>query len=329
MVNMVIEVNKMSKDYLVNVTNRNTSDKFISFLGRKKTIVHAVQHIDFNIAEGELIGYIGPNGSGKSTTIKVLTGILQPTSGYVSVCGINPSKERIQNALNIGAVFGQKTQLWWDLPVIETFELLKRMYQINENIYRRNVNDYISFLDIGSFMNQPVRQLSLGQRMRAEIAACLLHDPKVLYLDEPTIGLDINVKLKMREFIKKINEDRKVTILLTTHDLSDIEFLAKRIIVINHGTLCFDGSMGELKRRYVGGKHVIRLTLLQEGMMELPERWTQHVQMKQDGQHVVLIYDEKMDSGAFLSQLLSRYKVSDIEIQEPPIEDIVLEAYNA
>ena len=326
---MIIRTSGLTKNYLINVRKKGLMRTVRSIFYPETEIIHAVKDIDLYVEQGELVGYIGPNGAGKSTTIKMLTGILQPSSGSISVCGIDPSKDRIQNALNIGAVFGQKTQLWWDLPVIETFELLKKMYQIDENIYRRNVDDFLSFLDIGSFMKQPVRQLSLGQRMRAEIAASLLHDPKVLFLDEPTIGLDINVKLKMREFIKQINEDRKVTILLTTHDLSDIESLAKRIIVINHGSLCFDESRDELKRRYVGGKHEIRITLLQEGTIELPERWASHVRMVQDERHITLTHDEEIESGTILRELLSKYRVSDIEIKGPQIEDIVLEAYKS
>ena len=246
----MIEATNLCKDYVVQLKGKGLAGMAKALVKSEKKIVHAVQDINLSIAEGELVGYIGPNGAGKSTTIKMLTGILQPTSGNVSVCGIEPAKNRIRNALNIGAVFGQKTQLFWDLPVRETFGLLKRMYQIDDHVYRRNLDDYMSFLEMGSFADQPVRQLSLGQRMRAEIAASLLHDPKVLFLDEPTIGLDIAVKIKMREFIQKINQDRHVTVLLTTHDLSDIESLARRIIVINHGMLGFDGTIEALAEKY-------------------------------------------------------------------------------
>ena len=292
-------------------------------------IIHAVKDISFSINSGEIVGYIGPNGAGKSTTIKMLTGILQPTSGYVSVCGIDPLKNRIQNALNIGVVFGQKTQLFWDLPVVETFELLKRMYQIDDTVYRRNRDDYMEFLEIGAFANQPVRQLSLGQRMRAEIMASLLHNPKVLFLDEPTIGLDINVKLKMREFVQKVNQEQHITILLTTHDLSDIEALAKRIIVINHGIVGFDGTFNELTEKFTKGKRSIRFTLQEETDLRFPERMQDFLEVKRDGRHVIILHDNSLDAGVILGEVLSHAAISEIDINGPQIEDIVHEAYNS
>ena len=325
----MIEAKHLTKDYTVHLKGKGLSGMVKSLVKSEKKIVHAVQDVNFSIGEGELVGYIGPNGAGKSTTIKMLTGILQPSAGNVSVCGIDPAKNRIQNAMNIGAVFGQKTQLWWDLPVRETFELLKRMYQINDKVYQRNLDDFMSFLEMGSFADQPVRQLSLGQRMRAEIAASLLHDPKVLFLDEPTIGLDINVKLKMREFIKKINEERGVTVLLTTHDLSDIESLARRIIVINHGTLGFDGTIEALAEKYSDGKRSIRFTLQEEHDLALPAEMAAHCLVKRDGLHMTIVHDKAVEAAAILGFIMSKTAISDIDIRGPQIEDVVLEVYNS
>ena len=324
----MIEVRHLSKDYVVKLKGKGLLGMAKSLLHSEEKIVHAVQDVNFTIDQGELVGYIGPNGAGKSTTIKMLCGILTPTKGTVQVCGIDPAKRRIQNALNVGAVFGQKTQLWWDLPVRETFELLKRMYSIPEDQFQKNMKDFTECLELGEFTDQPVRQLSLGQRMRCEIAASLLHSPKVLYLDEPTIGLDINVKIKMREFIKRINEERKVTILLTTHDLQDIEELANRIIVINHGTVGFDGSIKDLADHYAKGKHTVSLTLEDDiENVVLPEGLLDRIQIKKEGRHVTIYHNADLPSAQIVSEMVARYHISDIDIKGPQIEDVVLEVY--
>lgn len=327
---MIIEAQDLTKDYVVKLKGKGLKGMTKSLFKSDKKIVHAVKNVDLSIDEGELVGYIGPNGAGKSTTIKMLTGILQPTSGTIRVCGLDPSRNRVQNALNVGAVFGQKTQLWWDLPVRETFELLKRMYSIPEDVYRNNLDDFMDFLELGSFVDQPVRQLSLGQRMRAEIAASLLHSPKVLYLDEPTIGLDINIKLKMREFIKKINQERGVTVMLTTHDLQDIEQMAKRIVVINHGTVCFNGTMEELSEKYTGGSHSISFTLQKdEDKLVLSSQLEKLVTVEKDGRHVTIKHPQTVAAADILTDIFRSYSVSDIEIKGPQIEDIVMEVYNS
>ena len=327
---MIIEAQDLTKDYVVKLKGKGLKGMTKSLFKSDKKIVHAVKNVDLSIDEGELVGYIGPNGAGKSATIKMLTGILQPTSGSIRVCGLDPSKNRVQNALNVGAVFGQKTQLWWDLPVRETFELLKRMYSIPEDVYRNNLDDFMDFLELGSFVDQPVRQLSLGQRMRAEIAASLLHSPKVLYLDEPTIGLDINIKLKMREFIKKINQERGVTVMLTTHDLQDIEQMAKRIVVINHGTVCFNGTMEKLSEKYTGGSHSISFTLQNdEDKLVLSPQLEKLVTVEKDGRHVTIKHPQTVAAADILTDLFRSYSVSDIEIKGPQIEDVVMEVYNS
>ena len=278
---MVIQATGLTKDYVINLKGKGLKGMTKSLFKSEKKIVHAVQDVNLQMDEGELVGYIGPNGAGKSTTIKMLSGILAPTAGTVRVCGLDPQKKRIQNALNIGAVFGQKTQLWWDLPVRETFELLRRMYSIPMDRYKKNVDEFMEYLDMGSFADQPVRQLSLGQRMRAEIAASLLHDPKVLFLDEPTIGLDVNVKVSMREFVKKINRERGVTILLTTRNLQDIEEL--------------------------------------EG----------HCLLQREGLHVRIQHDSRVSSSDLIVALVQRYRLTDIDIKGPQIEDVVMEVYKS
>lgn len=327
---MVIQATGLTKDYIINLKGKGLKGMAKSLFRSEKKTVHAVQDVDLTMDEGELVGYIGPNGAGKSTTIKMLSGILAPTAGTVRVCGIDPQKRRIQNALNIGAVFGQKTQLWWDLPVRETFELLRRMYNIPADRYKKNVDEFMDFLDMGPFADQAVRQLSLGQRMRAEIAASLLHDPKVLFLDEPTIGLDVNVKVAVRDFVRKINKERGVTILLTTHDLQDIEELARRIVVINHGQVGFDGSQAQLAEKYADGKRSVSFTLQQEAsQIVLPEGLAGHCTLQQEGLHVKVIHDSRVSSSDLIVALVQRYRLTDIDIKGPQIEDVVMEVYKS
>ncbi len=327
---MVIEASGLAKDYVIHLKGKGLMGMAKSLLRSEKKVVHAVQDVNLNMEEGELVGYIGPNGAGKSTTIKMLSGILTPTKGSVRVCGIDPQKKRIQNAMNVGAVFGQKTQLWWDLPVRETFDLLRRMYNIPMERYKRNVDEFMDYLDIGAFAEQPVRQLSLGQRMRAEIAASLLHDPKVLFLDEPTIGLDVNVKVSMREFVKKINKERNVTILLTTHDLQDIEELAKRIVVINHGQVGFDGSMEELASKYADGKRSVSFTLQQDvPEITLPEKMAGHYTIEREGRQVKIRHDGHVNASDLIVALIQKYRLKDIDIRGPQIEDVVMEVYRS
>lgn len=213
--------------------------------------------ITFSIDKGELVGYVGPNGAGKSTTIKILCGILTPTSGLILVDGRVPYENRKENALRIGVVFGQRSQLFWDLPMGETFELYKRMYRMEERRYKENLAFFIELLDMEEFLNRPVRQLSLGQKMRANLAISLLHDPEIVYLDEPTIGLDVLAKSKIRQFIREVNRQRKTTVILTTHDMDDIEQICDRLIMIDKGQLQFDGRLDDFIRTYSGGYMLI------------------------------------------------------------------------
>ncbi|GII93786.1 ABC transporter ATP-binding protein [Sinosporangium siamense] len=216
-------------------------------LRRERHVVHAVRDLTFSVAPGEFVGYLGPNGAGKSTTIKMLTGILTPTTGRVRVAGLDPSRRRTALARRIGVVFGQRTTLWWDLPLRDSFELVRHLYNVDQGDFRRRLAELEELLDLGSFLHIPVRQLSLGQRMRGDLAAALLHAPSVLVLDEPTIGLDVVSKAALRAFLRELNAERGTTVLLTTHDLGDVERLCSRVMVIDHGRLSFDGTLGDLR----------------------------------------------------------------------------------
>ncbi|MEO3801463.1 ATP-binding cassette domain-containing protein [Nonomuraea sp. B1E8] len=212
----------------------------------KRKFVHAVRDLSFTVSPGEFVGYLGPNGAGKSTTIKMLCGILTPTSGTVRVAGLDPSRRRTTLARRIGVVFGQRTTLWWDLPLADSFELIRHLYKVDRNVFRSRLAELADTLDLGAFIRTPVRQLSLGQRMRGDLTAALLHAPDVLVLDEPTIGLDVVSKAGIRDFLKRLNAERGTTVLLTTHDLGDIERLCRRVMLIDHGQLAFDGTLGDL-----------------------------------------------------------------------------------
>ena len=249
----LIEVNNLCKEYKVYEKKQKTdklSNKIFG-IGRKPVYVNAVENINFKIHRGETVGYIGANGAGKSTTIKMMTGILRPTAGNVQIAGFNPVKERIKCVQNIGAVFGQRSQLWWDLPAIDTYKMLKAIYNIPNNVYKSNLNSFINILGIEKIINIPVRHLSLGQRVQCDIVAAILHNPKIVFLDEPTIGLDVLVKERIRNFIKYINKTEKTTVLLTSHDLSDIKIICERIIIIDSGNILIDCTMKEFEKIYL------------------------------------------------------------------------------
>lgn len=320
----IIEVKNLVKIY-------KTIEKEDGLIGYFKNLVkpkykefQAVKSVNFNIEEGELVGYIGENGAGKSTTIKMLTGLLTPTSGKVVVNGIIPNEKRIENNKNIGAVFGQKTQLWWDLPVIESFRLIKKMYKIPENEYRKNLKKFTEILDLEDLLEKQVKNLSLGQKMRCEIAATFLHNPKIVYLDEPTIGLDVFVKENIRNFIKDINKEKKTTVILTTHDLKDIEDICDRIILLDKGQIIYDGGKQKFKDTY--GKYVISEFIIKDkkdniilNNAEIIEQTENKLKIKfsHDETTIVKIMDE-------ISQFCN---IEDIHMKEAELEDILKEIY--
>jgi len=284
----------------------------------------AVDDISFHIEEGELVGYIGPNGAGKSTSIKMLCGILVPTSGHIEVNGLVPHKERMTNARQIGAVFGQKTQLWWDVPVIESLRLFRDMYKVPEAQYKHNLNLFNELLDLHEFQNTPVRQLSLGQRLRADMAAALLHNPRLLFLDEPMIGVDVVVKERLRTFIKEINRDQKVTILLTTHDMTDIEKVCSRIMIIDHGHIVYDGNIEKMRAQYGTQR-----TLVVEFEEEVPDFSAPHATLaKAEGRKKWFTFNRfETSPSTLIASISTQYPILDLAVEEPEIESIVRTIY--
>jgi ABC-2 type transport system ATP-binding protein len=284
----------------------------------------AVQGVNMALEAGELVGYIGPNGAGKSTTIKMLTGILVPTSGSITVAGIVPYERRKENARNIGVVFGQRSQLYWDLPLIESFELLRAIYSVPQEQYKRNLTAFIELLEMDEFLRTPVRQLSLGQRMRGDFAAAMLHDPKIVYLDEPTIGLDVVAKESIREFIARVNRERNTTVILTTHDLADVERLCRRIVLIDRGTIIFDGDVERIKNEY--GTH---RTLVLRFEHAVPEPRIDGAQLESsDGQTARFRFDRNRERADLLiRQAGERYSLEDVHLEEPDLESIISRIY--
>jgi ABC-2 type transport system ATP-binding protein len=291
---------------------------------RTRETVRAVHDLSFRIEPGEMVGYIGPNGAGKSTTVKMLTGILVPTSGHLRVAGMEPQRHRVELARRIGVVFGQRTTLWWDLPLRDSFELLQKMYRIPHDRFRDNLSRFVELLDLGDQLDTPVRQLSLGQRMRGDITAALLHDPEILYLDEPTIGLDVVSKGRLREFLRALNAERGTTLMLTTHDLQDIEALCDRVIVIDHGTSVFDGSLAGLHE--LGGSSrtlVVDLVDVSE-----PIRVAGAVVKKVEGPRQWLSFPSEASAAPIVGAVAAAYDVADLSIQEPDIEDVIRDLYS-
>lgn len=329
----LIEIHKLTKHFRI-------PQKSPGLFGAVKHLVRpsyvektAINHIDLAIETGESVAYVGPNGAGKSTTIKVLTGIIVPTSGEVRVAGLVPFRKRIENAYNIGVVFGQRTQLWWDLPVQESLRLLGDIYEIPEKKFTKNLEEMVDLLELEALLHVPARQLSLGQRMRCDLAAALLHSPKILFLDEPTIGLDVAVKNRIRQFIKRVNEEQHTTVLLTSHDLGDIEDMCTRLVMIDQGRIVFDGSLLDIQRRF-GYRRVIHLMLSEEQPQALdlavealsdvpslsisqPEAYKLSVQFNAN----------QITASVLVPRLLSLLPVNDLSIEEPGIEGIIRQLY--
>lgn len=320
-----IKVEALCKSFKVAKRNSGVKAALKSFFKREYKIVDAVKDVSFEIEKGEIVGYIGPNGAGKSTTIKMLSGILKPTAGNIIIDGLNPFKDRRKYVSKIGVVFGQRSQLAWDIPAEDTFDLLRDIYKINNNEYQKTKEELVNLLDIKDIIKQPVRSLSLGQRMRCEIAASLLHKPEILFLDEPTIGLDTTSKKIVREFIKKINKEQKVTIILTTHDMFDIDALAKRIILIGRGKILYDGTLNNLKRKYgsyknitVNTKENIKITKL-KGVIKKD---------KIEGGYSFIIDSNILTISKFVNYLSKNYSIDDIDIDNENIDDMILKLYD-
>ncbi|GAA0651058.1 ATP-binding cassette domain-containing protein [Streptomyces thermocarboxydovorans] len=294
------------------------------FLRRERRQVRAVDSISFRVARGEMVGYIGPNGAGKSTTIKMLTGILTPSAGRLRVAGIDPSRERTRLAHRIGVVFGQRTTLWWDLPLIDSYRLVHRMYRIPDRRYRENLERMTDLLDLGALLDVPVRQLSLGQRMRGDIAAALLHDPDVLYLDEPTIGLDVISKTRVREFLRQVNAERNTTVLLTTHDLQDIEQLCNRVMVIDHGRLMYDGPLAGLHE--VGESERTLVVDLERELPPLEVPAPARV-VRVDGPRQWLAFPASQSAAPLVARIAAEYPLVDLSVREPDIEAVIAKMY--
>lgn len=323
----IIQVHDLAKSFKVQKGRKGFWGLIRNLVQAEYNLVEAVSEVSFNIAPGEILGYVGPNGAGKSTTIKMLTGILTPSSGTVKVNGLNPHQKRRENARQIGVVFGQRTQLWWDLPLIESFDLLRHVYRIPAQQYQRNLDTFRELLDLDSFINTPVRQLSLGQRMRGDIAAALLHDPAILYLDEPTIGLDVVAKERLREFIRAINKERAVTVILTTHDMNDIEQLCRRLIIIDKGKLIYDGGLDEIRQRY-GKQRTLVVDLAPGFPAEQKLELAGAIEAKAEGPRRWLTFNrDELTAAALIGQVAAHYPLQDLSIEEPEIEAIIRHIY--
>ena len=327
----MIKVENLSKEFKVSKKYPGFKGALKTFFSNEYTIKKAVDNISFHINKGEIVGYIGANGAGKSTTIKMMTGILVPTDGKIIVDGIVPFKNRKENSKNIGVVFGQKTQLWWDLPISETFSLLKNIYDINDYDYNKRLEFLNETLEMEEFMMRPVRTLSLGQRMRADLAASLIHNPKILYLDEPTIGLDVIVKENVRKAIKKINDEFGTTIILTTHDLADIEELCDRIIVIDEGKKIYDGDLSKLKLSY---GYMTSLNIQMEDSnfnINLNDEFNlskDELTIVVENKNLKIFFNKnKISHVDILDFLIKKYKIKDFSVSETSIEDIVKKLY--
>ena len=318
-----IEVKQINKTFKVPVKEKGKFGALKTFFNRKYKEVKAINNISFSIKKGEIVGYIGPNGAGKSTTIKVLSGILVPDSGSVIIDKKVPWKERKEYVGQIGVVFGQRSQLWWDIPAIDTFNLLKDIYKIPEEKYQKKLNELIDLLNLKEIVNVPVRQLSLGQRMRCEIAASLIHSPKILFLDEPTIGLDAISKKIVRDFIKKLNKKDSVTVILTTHDMADIEALAKRIILIGKGEVLYDGTLKKLKDNY---DYLRKITIKTNDKLTLEKDYiVEEHKTKDTIEYVIDI--RKIEISDFIKLISSKISIIDIDIDSGNIDDLIVRLY--
>ena len=321
----MIELKSISKQYKVAVKEKGLKGSLKNLFKRKYKIIDALKDVSFKIDEGEIVGYIGPNGAGKSTTIKIMCGILTPTSGECEIDGFVPYKNRKDYVKNIGAVFGQRANLSWDLPIIDSYELLKEIYRIPKKDYEKNLENLTKILGLDELLNVPPRQMSLGQRMKSELAGALLHNPKILFLDEPTIGLDSTAKLAVREMIKKINKEMKVTVILTTHDMNDIEALTNRIILIGKGKLLYDGSFKEIKKKF---KNYLTIDV---ELFEREDNFSlQGYEVLSNESGVVKLKpkeNKEFNIVDFTKTVYNKYKVKDINVNNLNLEEIIYHLY--
>jgi ABC-2 type transport system ATP-binding protein len=320
-----ILVRDLTKRYRIAERDAGAFGALRGLFHRRMRDVEALDRISFTLEAGELLGFIGPNGAGKSTTIKILSGILRPTSGEVVIDGLVPYEDRIRHVARIGVVFGQRTQLWWDLPVIEGFDLLAAIYRVEPARYRKTRDELVGLLKLERLLDQPVRQLSLGQRMRAEICAALLHEPAILFLDEPTIGLDAPAKLAVREVVQRLNRERGVTVLLTTHDMHDIEALAERVIVIGHGRILADSPFESLRAEGLAERRVYI-----EFAEDAPALALAGVEVRaREGRSLELAFDPaKTSAPALIARIAAEHAVADIHVEQPAIEEVIARFYD-
>lgn len=320
----MITVENLQKHFQVSKHHRGFSGAFRNLVTREARLVRAVDGISFTVERGELVGYLGPNGAGKSTTIKMLTGLLVPSGGQLVVNGLVPWRERERYVARIGAVFGQRTTLWWDLPVIESLDLLQYIYRTPKARFERNLDEFRTLLELDPFLNSPVRSLSLGQRMRADLCAAMLHEPDLLFLDEPTIGLDVVAKERIRQFIAHINRERNTTILLTTHDLADVEKLCDRVMIIDQGRLLFDGQLPTLLERFGGHRELV--VDLAEPYADLAVAGAEIV--RREGLRVTYRFDRNaITASELIGRLSAHFRLRDLSVREPEIEATVRRIY--
>ena len=320
----IIQVRELSKSFKVPDSKTGRLAAVRNLFSFKHTLKVAVDRVSFDIEKGEMMGYVGPNGAGKSTTIKMLTGILVPTAGEVVVDGLVPHRDRMRLARRIGVVFGQKSQLWWDVPVIESLRLLKEIYKIPTSTYDTNLELFHDLLDLHEFQDTPVRQLSLGQRMRSDLVAALLHNPDILFLDEPTIGVDIVAKDRFRSFIRQLNRERQVTVLLTTHDLLDIEKVCERMMIIDNGRIIYNGSIAGIKEQFT--PYRVLVVDFAEGVSEVNIDRAELVE--REGQRARFRFSrEDISASELITELAQQHRVRDISVEEPEIEEVVRKIY--
>ncbi|MBX3064336.1 MAG: ATP-binding cassette domain-containing protein [Anaerolineae bacterium] len=322
----IIRVEDARKVYRIAQKDPGLKGAFKALFRPRYTDKVAVDGINFNIDEGEIVGYIGVNGAGKSTTIKMLTGILVPTSGEVRVLERDPHRDRVANARDIGVVFGQRTQLWWDLALIESLNTISKLYEVPAARYKQLLEEFNETLNLKELLHVPIRSMSLGQKMRAELAATLIHEPKIVYLDEPTIGLDLIVKERIREFIKQQNREKRATVILTTHDLGDIEELCKRVLIIDAGKLIYDGPLSTIRERFGKYRTITFETAAKVGNYHLPEGVEMEVE---EERKLVLRFDRTITTASRVAaNLMQQIEVSDFSLTEPDLSSIIKQIYN-